>query len=536
MTQATGSSGLWMQQASPEACRERVRRTVAALVRARHLQLLVDHVSVGLLVGLCAATILVLAARLGALPVSPWWLTLDAILAGVAAGLARAWRRRPAPLAVAIHADVALRLKQRLSTAWELAAERGDDDPLAELIAAQAVKAGLPARAGQVFPVRLDRWGQLIPLAAMLLVLAAAVDVDAMRDVVPRQVDEQVVHEGERLAQFARAMQARSQRSALPRSGAQAAELERLGTRMESGELGRAQALAELRQMAESIDRERSHVQAEASRARGGERLRGSGRTSSLLAELDPKAMLEEMKRGPLSGRDTARLGKRLDDLERAGVPRRLVEGALDSQREGVDHPLRELLERLAQLRQALEEDEELRSARRQVQRSQETLGEASGTGIAVRALTDDVDWDEEDDAQQGGPVGADDGGDHRMTSDLARHAPRTGSQGGAIPSKEEPVAPAQPQPPASGPVMAAPSQLNPGDTFAAEGRTMPRFNAPASEDASVDARFAAQLESVLAAEQYPEHYKAFVRRYFLSLSQGGRKAASQPAAGGEAR
>jgi len=32
---------------------------------------------------------------------------------------------------------------------------------------------------------------------------------------------------------------------------------------------------------------------------------------------------------------------------------------------------------------------------------------------------------------------------------------------------------------------------------------------------------FAPQVEEVLSKEQYPAHYKEFVRRYFLKLSQG---------------
>ena len=32
---------------------------------------------------------------------------------------------------------------------------------------------------------------------------------------------------------------------------------------------------------------------------------------------------------------------------------------------------------------------------------------------------------------------------------------------------------------------------------------------------------FASQVEEVLSKEEYPAHYKEFVRRYFLTLSQG---------------
>jgi hypothetical protein len=42
-------------------------------------------------------------------------------------------------------------------------------------------------------------------------------------------------------------------------------------------------------------------------------------------------------------------------------------------------------------------------------------------------------------------------------------------------------------------------------------------------------AEFATQLESVLSKDQYPAHYKEFIRRYFLNLSQGARVPQEQP-------
>jgi hypothetical protein len=40
----------------------------------------------------------------------------------------------------------------------------------------------------------------------------------------------------------------------------------------------------------------------------------------------------------------------------------------------------------------------------------------------------------------------------------------------------------------------------------------------------------------VLASEHYPEHYKEFVRRYFLNLSQGARASPGESAARGAQR
>jgi hypothetical protein len=40
-----------------------------------------------------------------------------------------------------------------------------------------------------------------------------------------------------------------------------------------------------------------------------------------------------------------------------------------------------------------------------------------------------------------------------------------------------------------------------------------------------MSSEFVPQVEEVLAKDQYPTHYKEFVRRYFLNLSQGQAQA-----------
>ena len=69
------------------------------------------------------------------------------------------------------------------------------DVELAERLAVQAVKAGLQSRAGAVFPLHVNRWGRLAPLAATALLLVSVVDLNRMQAPVARKVDEQVVSE-----------------------------------------------------------------------------------------------------------------------------------------------------------------------------------------------------------------------------------------------------------------------------------------------------------------------------------------------------
>jgi len=270
MSQAAGAPSPWMPD-GPGPARERLCKAVAALTRARRLQALVDHGFAGLLMGLGLATIAVLLARLLPSPYPPWQLAGAVVIVAVAVALLVGWRRRPDTLDVAIRADLLLRLKQRFSTAWELVIVHGDNE-LTDRLVVQAVKAGLPAHPWMVFPLRVNRWGRLAPLAATALLLVSVIDLHRAQTPVSRSVDKPVVREGQRLGAFARAMQARAEHDKLPRSARQAAQLERLGARMQSGTLSRSQALGQLRRMAESLEEERVQALAEAPRTGSGAR------------------------------------------------------------------------------------------------------------------------------------------------------------------------------------------------------------------------------------------------------------------------
>lgn len=516
MSQAASARSLWI--GSPRPARERLSKAVAALTRARRLQMLVDHGFAGLLAGLGLATFAVLVARLVPLPYPPWQLGGAAVIIAVALALLVGWHRRPDALDVAIRADLTLNLKQRLSTAWEFMTVH-DDVELAERLAVQAVKAGLPARAGLVFPWQVNRWGRLSPLAATALLLVSVIDLNWMQAPVPHEVDEQVVSEGQRLGAFGRAMQDRARRNQLPRSARQAAQLERLGARMESGALTRGEALGQLRGMGESLDKERMQALAEANQTDIGP-LRAESRESSPTAsDLDPGAMLERMQRGALDSADTRALAEHLANLQRSGIPRRDLEDALRRHLSGDNEGLREMLEKLAQVDRARREGKELDSAREQVRRSRENLGESSGGTDGERDLAFNIKWDE--DGDRSAKDAANEGADGRQEGETALGATRSGSQGDSSVALDRQHAPVRPDSGQSGPVLKPESQARKGEVFVTQARVRPRSGRPSVENVAMSSEFASQVEEVLSKEQYPAHYKEFVRRYFLTLSQG---------------
>src|SRR5262245_25599221 len=241
MSELSSPHGFWFRRSDALPARERVHKVVADLTRARRLQVLVDYGCGGLLTGLGLASVAVLIAGLTPLHGPRWQLAGAVVVSALVLALVAGWWKRPDTLEVVIRADLKLKLKQRLSTAWEFM-KVDDAGELADRLAVQAVRAGLPARGGTVFPLRVNLWGRLTPLAAMALLLASMIELDAVPLPAARAPDEQVVNEGERLGAFGRGMQERAARAKLPRSTRQGAELERLGARMEGGTLSRNQA------------------------------------------------------------------------------------------------------------------------------------------------------------------------------------------------------------------------------------------------------------------------------------------------------
>jgi len=525
MSQEAAAPGPWIQHGSPRPAREIVSKAVAALTRARRLQVLLDHGFGGLLVGLGVATVAVLVARLLPSLLAPWQLAGAVVTIALAVGLLVGWQRRPGALEVAIRADLTFKLKQRLSTAWEFMTVH-DDGELAERLAVQAVKVGLPLRPDMVFPLQVNRWGRLAPLAATALLLVSVLDLDWIQTPVAHELDEQVVSEGQRLGAFGRAMQARARRDELPRSASQATQLERLGSRMERGALSRGQALMELQYMGESLEKERMQVLAEANRTNIGPLLAQNEKSVLAAPRLDPAAMLARMRRGALDSDDTRALVESLNDLERSGISRRELEEALKRHQEGDNEELEKMLEKLAQIDRVRKEDKELRSAREQVRSARENLGESLSGDNARRNPIPDLD--DLDDFEEGSELAANAAG--RRERGPENKATRAGSRGDSSIALERQDSPLSPDRGNSGPVLKPQSQAGEGEVFMSQARVPPRPGRPSVENAPMSSEFAPQVEEVLAKEQYPAHYKEFVRKYFLNLSQGQPPQQQSPA------
>ena len=501
----------------PEVAIARLGGLVRDLTRARRLQLLVEFVCVGSFFGLIVACAVVLSLRLAALPHSGWQVAAWLLGAALVAAATLAWRRRPDDLEVAILADIALKLEQKLSTAWEFV-RREPHAVVTQRLAIQAIRERMPTR-HLVFPLRLNTWGRLTPVAALLLALVSLVDLRIDFDEAAGPSDVVVADEGERLHEYGRRMAERARRESLPRSLAQAESMQRLGERMRSGELTRRQALSRLRDLDAALDRHRRAALSEGVDAGPGRIDARSLAGLPILSGGLASALLSKLLEGRLEPGDLDALTAEAGDLSALGITNAELEEALENFAAGDSEALRELLEDLSQTGEAVNEALELLDAQQIVQLARENLGDAE---IRLRVPGDAPNASEGaqgtlygmlSERRLGGPRGetgaylgdrgsGQDAGDN--SGQLRSPSPRSNAQ------------------PTAG-VLKPKGQSSEGPVFTTEARVLPRLGAATVETVALDARYQAQIEAVLSRQSYPLHQKELVRRYFLSLTEGVR-------------
>jgi len=515
--------GDWIAPGQARPAREQLAQVVAALARSKWRQHGADCACTALFAWLICASVAMLAMRLGLLAASPAIVLPGLLAACLLAAAAAALARRPDALQVAITADLALNLKQRLSTAWEFH-DRGADDALAELLAAQAVRARLPARSRAllVFPLRVNVFGMLAPVAAIALLLVSVVDLRQVTEPAPTMVDESVVSEGVRLREYGQRMEGRARREELPRSTGAAQQLQRLGARMQSASLSRGEALSHLRDLDQELDAARRAALGEGAHTPIGPLQINTVDGSPTPGAPDPRALLQRLLDGQLGQGEARALGSDPGALARSGVSRDALDEALDSFSQGDQSRLRDILEQMARSEQAREEARELGAAREQVSRARQSLGGAPGAEAAADAASSA--------GARGAGEDAGDGLDGEHGGDDGAAAAAGGAPGNARgDSSRLQAARRAPREVDTGAVLQARGQPGEGGVFQSHARVLPRAGTIGSDTVAMDARFAPQLEAVLSKEHVPAHHKAFIRRYFLTLSESGRSQEREP-------
>ena len=494
----------------------RLSSIVERFCKQKWRQLAIENGWFALFWALSAATLAIITVQLNQLdyPIgSGVLLPLSAVTLTYA--YFKAHWQQPDSLDIAIAVDVRLKLKQRLSTAWEL--RNADLDPaLIARLNVNAVNLRYPPPSQPVFPVRTTSWARLVPIAGLALLLVIVLDIDQLQGPQSVVADDVVISEGVRLREFARQMQIRAVRDELPRSALEAESMYRLGLRMESGSLDREQTLYRLQDLSESLADQRRAALADA----GMNTVTPVGAFSEEGASADDasrlRALIEQLLQGHLTSGELASLQQESQTLSRMGFDPETLAEALREFESGKRGELEQMMDELSRIEAAIGDAGELGRAMERIEETRESLGDLMVTAdeISRQVPASDATPDR-DRARAGRGDESSDGKDG--PGNLSQRG--RGSGDGAI-QRQRP----QVLDPGSGreEVTVRPdSDLRPGAGFSTQSRILPRASVPQIMIAELNARFDAQMEEVLSNESYPLHQKELIRRYFLQVSRG---------------
>jgi len=490
---------------------QRLGEIVAHLTQQKWRQLFVDYGWVGLFWGLTisAVTVLALKAHTPDMPTQMW----SALIIGGALSVAivKAWANRPDKLTVAIQADVALKLKQQLSTAWEFAQTTAEPE-IVKRLAVQAVNQRYPPPSQAVFALRLNTWARLVPIAALALILVSVLDLAQLSGPALPVIDDVVVSEGVRLREFAQQMQMRAARDALPRSEQESEKLRRLGSRMESGSLSRQEAVSRLQELGESLTSQRRAALSDGGMESGlAESFSPKGNGESDASQL--KKLLEQLLQGKLTPGEIAALSQESESLSRLGISIQDLSSALDSYAAGDPFDVQEMVENLQRQELAIDDAGELSRAIQQIDQVRENLGDVI---VSAEDLMNPGGGSDNGEVQAfGGLMGRGGGASESGPMDQAGY-----SSGSGETPRHEPRT-LDPKSDRNDIVLKPQSEFREGSGFTTETRVLPRAGHVTVESVELDVRFHAQMEEILSKDDYPLHLKEFIRRYFLNLSQG---------------
>lgn len=423
------------------------------------------------------------------------------------------WRVRLPPLTALVQADTTLKLKERLSTAYEYLQQHADN-PFVPSLTADAARVAPRVDPRLVFPVRLPRrvWG--IPMVLVAIGGFTLLNVSPLRltnfgrDAIPREV----VREGERLERWGRRLEQLAQQERLDRSLILARHMQELGRRLqrEGGEASHAtERISTLSQYLQRMQQELQEraLMGDASSMTAQDVL-VSGKSvkqelRDILQLLQHDALPRDM--ATVAEQGVMRLGRRLGQNPE-------LEQLVQSLRAGNVEAARRLLQDILQQQQASEELEHMERARRALEYSSRTIQRGES----------------EDKQAQGTPrAGESPGGDGSYEFDpsmMSEDMP--GMEDFAAPGMEEGFGVARQT--REGPSRALRESTQPISQVlvkSGEGvmrlsyvRYLPLQNEARESLEQTVVRYQHAAEEVLSQEHIPHVYREQIKQYFLAI------------------
>ena len=514
------------RNATNSSALDHLAATVKRLVRAERRQALTHYGLAGLFWGIAAACAAVLVIRLMPLPVCVVHATFTCILAGTAIGLATAWHKRRSPLAVAILADIRLNLQQRLSSAWELY-EKDNQSVIAAGIARQLLRTRTPV-AHHVFPLSARsanpqythpgiRWGRLLPVVALLLLLLNTLNFEHLTGQPGVQPDSTVQHEGATLRTYGASMALRAREANLEQSAQIANTMRQLGRRMEGGTLARGAALDRLNELRADINKVRQRLLPHNGAGNGADAVTASESEHDRARSVIENAV-SELANGSMSASELRNDTALQRALETADINPDAFRKALEDADNGDPQSLEKMLHELRNDERAERDAQALERAYERVQSTRENLGaqpEAGSPAASARGSHSEDDFVEEHDGLMQGQNGE--------SSDVVfQERGRPGGLAPASGSKQNDASSTAPVavPDSDQPSVRPKGKISDGGELVTQTRIAPKLDEVTTATQAVEPQQQQQLEAILSKDALPAHQKAYIRRYFLELSR----------------
>ncbi len=352
---------------------ETLRRTARALERratwARRRSLVLHALFIGLF--LCLA--LVIWHRCAPLSIARLVeLGLASIGLSMLGALVISLRGRDEPLALLIKADRALKLHERLSTAFELANSR-DPHPFRSLVLQEAARAARSVNPLRVIPLTTPRTLRWTPFLLLAIVLVLIVD---LRVIIPTSLtrgderpDPAVYEQGQKLERVGKRLEAEARRRGLERSIEAARRMQNVGLRLQNEKINEREALARVNSLNDYI----RNLEEELKKMAVLEDV-NVGKVREILVNQasvagEVQRLLGMLARGKLSPGEMRSLQERLQNLGQQGVFSERLSDALSQLRDGDMEGARETLEGLLMQDQLAQDFEHLKRAERALER-----------------------------------------------------------------------------------------------------------------------------------------------------------------------
>ena len=346
----------------------RTLRRRAGWVRRRALLLQ------ALFIGLCLCLALAVWHRFMPLPIGQlveFGIAAMALCAMVA--LVIGLRSRADPMGLLIRADRTLRLKERLSTAYELA-NSSHPHPLRPIVLQEAARVARSVNPFRVIPSTTPRTLRWTPFLLLAIVLVLVVDFGMLLPQSFLGGDERpnpTLHDqGQQLERLGKRLETEARRRGLERSMEAARRMQSLGQRLQNERVNEREAMARVNSLTDYVrnleeELKKMAVLEDVSISKVREVMVNQASVSG-----EVQRLLGMMGRGKLSPSEMRNLQERLQSLGQQGALDERLSEALNQLRDGDLEGAREILENYLLQDQLAQDFEHLQRAERAIDRS----------------------------------------------------------------------------------------------------------------------------------------------------------------------